>query len=590
MNIILVAINAKYIHSSLAAYSLYAYLSEEEKKHVQIQEFTVNQSEELIFSEILRQKPDALAFSCYIWNIDMVMSLIESFKKILPDMPIIVGGPEASYEYEGLLSIGADVVVQGEGEEPFRELVRELMGVRPSRPQFCHSGLDPESSCSGLLTRSTTVNTNETCPMGFNLKIADQVRNDKPQNKLHDKPQNKLHNIVKTPPSPPAPLANIPFPYPPEKFPTLANRIIYYETSRGCVNRCGYCLSSATEGVRFLTTERVQSDLNKFLQARVKQVKFVDRTFNCNKAHAIAIWSHLIQNDNGITNFHFEIAGELLDDETLHLLGKARKGLFQFEIGVQSTNPKTHEAIRRTTDTAKLFENVRKLKEIDNIHLHLDLIVGLPHEDYASFKQSFNDVFACYPHKLQVGFLKLLKGSQLRKDAAKYGIIYKKNAPYGVLQTNDITFEQVNHLKKIEHMVDTFYGATSFDSAVFFMIQNFASPFDFFDALAAFWEENDYHLVSHKKIAMYSILHKFALKFLPEKIRTICEKLKFDMLLQENIRTFPDWINEYYQCDNKLITRNSAVHTFEDGQTLHFDYTLPIDNGRCTVYNHAPII
>jgi len=528
MNIILVAINAKYIHSSLAAYSLYAYLNEEEKKHVQIQEFTVNQSEELIFSEILRQKPEALAFSCYIWNIDMVMSLIESFKKILPDMPIIVGGPEASYEYEELLAIGADVIVQGEGEEPFRELVRVIAS---------------EAKQSTLLRHNTSCNDKKVVP-----------------------------------------LDKIPFPYPQENFKTLNNRIIYYETSRGCVNRCGYCLSSATEGVRFLTPERVISDLDKFLQECVKQVKFVDRTFNCNKTHAIAVWSHLINNDNGITNFHFEIAGELLDDEALSLLSKARKGLFQFEIGVQSTNLKTLEAIRRTTNTAMLFENVRKIKEFDNIHLHLDLIVGLPYDDYASFKQSFNDVFACYPHKLQVGFLKLLKGSQLRKDAAKYGIIYKKNAPYGVLQTNDITFEQVNHIKKIEHMVETFYGAVGFDSAVFFTIQNFATPFDFFDALAVFWEENDYHLVSHKKIAMYSILYKFALKFLPEKIRTVCEKLKYDMLLQENIRTFPDWINEYYQCDNRLITRNSAVHTFEDGQTLHFDYTLPIDNGRCTIY------
>ena len=554
MKIILVAINAKYIHSSLAAYSLYAYLNEEEKKHVQIQEFTVNQSEEMIFSEILRQKPDALAFSCYIWNINMVMSLIESFKKILPATPIIVGGPEASYEYEELLAIGADVVVQGEGEEHFRELVRELAQTCHSNSQYCHSGLDPESSCNGLQAKPTT------------------------------KSQSKLQDVVRTPPAPLTDLDKIPFPYPQEKFQTLINRIIYYETSRGCVNRCGYCLSSATEGVRFLTLKRIISDLDKFLQECVKQVKFVDRTFNCNKAHAVAIWSHLINNDNGITNFHFEIAGELLDDEALYLLSKARKGLFQFEIGVQSTNPKTLEAIRRTTDTAKLFENVRKLNEFDNIHLHLDIIVGLPHEGYASFKQSFNDVFACRPHKLQVGFLKLLKGSQLRKDAVKYGIIYKKNAPYGVLQTNDITFEQVNHLKKIEHMVETFYSATSFGSAVFFMIQSFDTPFDFFDALAVFWEENDYHIVSHKKIAMYSILHKFALKFLPEKIRTVCEKLKYDMLLQENIRTFPDWINEYYQCDNRLITRNSAVHTFEEGQTLYFDYTLPIDNGRCSIY------
>ena len=545
MNIVLVAINAKYIHSSLAAYSLYAYLDNEEKKHVHIQEFTVNQPEELIFSELLRTGPDVLAFSCYIWNIGIVKSLIETFKKILPHVPIVIGGPEASYEYEELLELGVDVIVQGEGEEAFRELVREF--VNAGATAGAH-----EVQCATAVA-------------------------------LHD----------------------IPFPYSAEMFLTLANRIIYYETSRGCVNRCGYCLSSATEGVRFLSWERVQTDLGKFLQARVKQVKFVDRTFNCNKDHAVAIWDYLIKNDNGTTNFHFEIAGELLDDETLALLSTARKGLFQFEIGVQSTNPKTLEAIRRATDTTKLFENVRKIKEFGNIHLHLDLIVGLPHENYESFRQSFNDVFACRPHKLQVGFLKLLKGSQLRKDAQKYGIVYKKNAPYGVLQTNDITFGQVNHLKKIEHMVETFYGGTGFDSYVSFMVQNFVTPFDFFDALAAHWEENSCHLVSHKKSAIYSILHGFAVKFFPDKMRLICELLKFDMLLQENVRTFPGWIDEYYQCDNRLITRNTAVHTFEirpchcglDPQsssakhsnrlTLHFDYTLPIDGGRCTIFSHT---
>jgi len=330
VNIILVAINAKYIHSSLAAYSLYAYLNEEEKQHVQIQEFTVNQPEELILSELFRLKPDALAFSCYIWNIHMVLSLVETFKKIMPEVPIIVGGPEASYEYEELLSQGVDIIVRGEGEELFKKLVQS----------FLHAGLSP-----GMQP-----------------------------------------NVILAPPEDIPPLDAIPFAYE-SGFTHLQNRIIYYETSRGCVNRCGYCLSSATEGVRFLSWERIKSDLDKFISAKVKQVKFVDRTFNCAKHHAFAIWEYLILNDNGVTNFHFEIAGELLDDEMLTLLGKARKGLFQFEIGVQSTNSTTLESIRRTTDTTKLFENVRKLKPLGNIHLHLDLIVGLPHEDYRSFIQ-----------------------------------------------------------------------------------------------------------------------------------------------------------------------------------------------------------
>ena len=543
MNIALVAINAKYIHSSLAAYSLYAYLSEEEKRHVQVMEFTVNQSEEFIVSELFRTNPDVLAFSCYIWNIHMVISLVETFKKILPNVPIIVGGPEASYEYQELITQGADIVVRGEGEEPFKKLVQSFICGTPNTDTILES-------------------------------------------------------------TKPLPLESIPFPYN-HDFTTLQNRIIYYETSRGCVNRCGYCLSSATEGVRFLPWERVNSDLDKFLNAKIKQVKFIDRTFNCNKQHTIKIWQYLIQNDNGITNFHFEIAGEQLDNEMLNLLSNARKGLFQFEIGVQSTNPKTLEEISRRTNTALLFENVRKLKAFGNIHLHLDLIVGLPYEDYSSFANSFNEVFACsvscssltYPHKLQVGFLKLLKGSRLRQDAGKYGIEYKKNAPYSVLKTNFISFAEVNMLHKIEHMVETFYNATGFYSTVRYMLANSATPFDFFHALANYWEDTNHHTVSHKKISMYSFLHKFGQAFFPDKLHTLCELLKYDMLLQESVRTFPNWIDEYYKPDNRKITRTTAIHSFdfdiyewlqqleinptailaEQKIELQFDYSLALD-------------
>jgi len=514
MNILLVAINAKYIHSSLAAYSLYGYLSKEEKQHVQIKEFTVNQSEELITSELLRAKPDVLAFSCYIWNIDLVISLMETFKKTMPHVPIILGGPEASYEYESLLAAGADSIVRGEGEEPFKQLVQSFIKGEASVPQI----IEP------------------TCPI---------------------------------------PLEDIPFAYP-HGFAGLQNRIIYYETSRGCVNNCGYCLSSATKGVRFLPWERVKSDLNQFIEAKVPQVKFIDRTFNSNKNHAMIIWQYLIANDNGITNFHFEIAGDTLDADALALLATARKGLFQFEIGVQSTNAKTLECIRRKTDTGKLLANVVELKKPGNIHLHLDLIVGLPFENYDSFKQSFNRVFAVRPHKLQVGFLKLLRGSMLRENAAKFGIEYKKNAPYGVLQTNDISFDEVNHIKKIEHMVETFYGASGFESSIRLMLEQFQTPFEFFDKLAIHWESKENHLVSHKKMAMYSFLHDFAAVYLPGELRLVCELLKYDMLLQENVRTFPTWINDYYTPDNRLIDRTSGVHTFEYNIFKWMNNTTPL--------------
>jgi len=517
--IALIAINAKYIHTSLAAYSLHAFLSNDEKQHVQVMEFTVNQPEDFIVSEIFKHQPSVLAFSCYIWNINLVLSLVEILRKIMPDVKIIAGGPEVAGDNSELLAVGVDIIVQGEGEVPFRQFVQKHM-----TNQYDDNPSDSDGMC---------------------------------------------------------------FPYP-TGFTHIQNRIIYYETSRGCANRCGYCLSSSTDGVRFLPWARVKPELASFLAEQVSQVKFVDRTFNCNKKHTRQIWEYLIKNDNGITNFHFEIAGELLDDEMISLLSTARRGLFQFEIGVQSTNPQTLECIRRKTDTARLLDNVQKIKQSHNIHLHLDLIVGLPFEDIGSFKQSFNDVFSVFPHKLQVGFLKLLKGSQLREDAAKYGIIYKESAPYQVLQTNCLPFADVNRLQKVEHMVETFYNATGFAKTIRYMIDNYSTPYDFFDALAIHWENAGYHLVQHKRPALYTFLYNFAAINLVDKLRLVSELLKYDMLLQESVRIFPVWIDDYYHPDNRKITRTAAVHMFEynvheypttplicRSVELCFDYTRP---------------
>ena len=487
MNIVLVAINAKFIHSCLAVYSLYAYLGEE-KKHVQIREFTVNQREELIVSELFAMRPDVLAFSCYIWNIDMVLSIAETFKKIAPEVKIVAGGPEVSY---GFKSPDADIIVSGEGEAAFSELVRGFLSGKPLRKTY--------KSKANL------------------------------------------------------PLEDIPFPYQ-NGFVGFKNRIIYYETARGCTNQCGYCLSSANEGVRFLPMERVQEDLAVFLREKVRQVKLVDRTFNCNKQHTMEIWKYLIQNDNGITNFHFELAADLLDDEMVSVIKRAGAKLFQFEIGVQSTNFDTLSAIRRKTDIRRLLDNVRKLKMSGNVNLHLDLIAGLPFEDHSSFISSFNDVIACFPDQLQVGFLKLLKGSALRKDAAKYGIKFKSSPPYEILANNFMGYEVINRLKKIEHMVELFYNSGGFRSYMLYM----APDYDFFEALSVYWEKKDYHLASHKKAVLYTVLYEFG-----GKSRIISELLKFDMLTLENIRTFPNWINEYYSFDWKKITKTNALHTFE---------------------------
>jgi len=502
VNIVIVAINAKFIHTSLAAHSLLAYLDNEEKKHIQLREFTVNQSENLIVSELFAMRPNVLAFSCYIWNISLVRSLVETITKIMPNVVLVFGGPEADFTEH--------IVVQGEGELAFKSLVRDILSNLPLQQVY---------------------------------KSVEAVS-----------------------------LRDIPFPY--ENF---DGRILYYETSRGCFNRCGYCLSSASTEVRFLPVERVYEDLDIFLDQKVKQVKFVDRTFNCDKQHAIAIWKYLIRHDNGFTNFHFEIAGDLLDDEIISLLKKARPGLFQFEIGVQSTNPATLATIQRSTDSKKIFENVSKLKLIKNIHLHLDLIVGLPYEDYPTFARSFNDVMACRPHKLQVGFLKLLKGSKLRQNADKYGIKFKSNAPYEVLETSYMNFEAIDKLKQVEEIVDLFYNSDGFKYTVNYMIDQFDTPFDFFEALAKYWWEKKYHMLSHKKMSLYTILYEFG-----KQDDLLSELLRFDMLLRENIRTFPEWMN--YQYDNKEITRDSAVHRFTydvcnvNGQIsekdicVHFDY------------------
>ncbi|MCL2400284.1 MAG: B12-binding domain-containing radical SAM protein [Defluviitaleaceae bacterium] len=540
MNIILVPINAKFIHSSLAAYSLYSYLHNclgDEIETVVIKEFTINHSEDLIISELFNIQPDMLAFSCYIWNIEMVLSIVQTFKKILPNVKIVLGGPEVSYEYDYLFAYGVDAIVPGEGEQAFKSLVEDFLNNKPLQQIY--------KSVEGIS------------------------------------------------------LVDIPFPYMDPAFSNFNNRILYYETTRGCVNNCGFCLSSATKGVRFLSMDRVKADLAIFLAAKVKQVKFVDRTFNCNKQHTMDIWSYLIQNDNGITNFHFEIAGDLLDAEMINLLRQAGKGLFQFEIGVQSTNPKTLAAINRRTDTSKLLENVRTLKLLGNIHCHLDLIVGLPYEDEHSFIGSFNDVISCFPDKLQVGFLKLLKGSNLHKDSEKYEIQSKDSPPYEILSNKFMGFDIVNRLKKVEHMVDTFYNSDGFKCYVQFMLRHFKTPYNFFDALSVYWEENGYHLVSHKRLILYTILYEFGKDIALSNTMEISELLKFDMLLQENLRTFPEWIAEYYHYDHKQITRTTGIHTFnydiftwlketdaplqKKQIKLLFDYEKRKDTGYCMI-------
>jgi len=491
INIILVALNAKYIHSSLALRSIKAYCNEY-KEHIKIVEFTINNDIDFILSEIYKMNPKVIGFSCYIWNINIILEIIDNLKKIITDIIVILGGPEVSYDYEYLFKLGVDIVSIGEGEQTFKELTEYFLYENKNMSD---------------------------------IKSIAFLKND---------------NIIVTKAREPVKLDDIPFAYY-DCIDEFKNKIIYYEASRGCPYNCQYCLSSVEKGVRFLSIERVKNDLMFFIKNNVKQVKFVDRTFNCNKKYAVEIWNFLIEKDNGVTNFHFEISADILDNDMLKILSKARKQLFQLEIGVQSTNLITLNNIKRNTNLDILFEKVKKIKSFKNIHQHLDLIAGLPDENYISFKKSFNDVYNLYPQQLQLGFLKLLKGSGLRNDAKKFGIVYKSKAPYEVLYTKDISYSEMNRLKRIEEMVETYYNSGKCIYTLRYVIND--SPFDFFEQLSLYWEKNNYHFILHNKMELYTIMFEF-LKNKTDDIEIIKDIMKFDLFLNDNIKNFPKWIDE----------------------------------------------
>ncbi len=506
---LLVAINAKYIHTSLAVRSIEMYCKQN-NTNVNIKEFTINNNEDMIINEIYAEKPDFLGFSCYIWNINIVIDLISTIKKLLPNIKIFVGGPEVSYEYDYIFEKGVDVVCIGEGEKTVKELVDNFNIKKCIDESF--KKID-----------------------GIAFKLDNEIIITKDRDLLS--------------------LDEIPFVYK-EGLEGTEHKILYYEASRGCPYSCQYCLSSLEKGLRFLSEERVKQDLDFFLKNNVKQVKFVDRTFNCNKKFALMIWNYLINNDNGVTNFHFEISADIVDDEMLETLKKARLGLFQFEIGVQSTNDATLDEIKRKTNLEKLFDKVNKIKQLKNIHQHLDLIAGLPFEDYEIFKNSFNDVFSVYPEQFQLGFLKLLKGSGLRINAQKYGIVYKDKAPYEVLYTSLIDYDKMNMLKNIEDMVETYYNSGKAINTIKYGIKFFKSPFDFFEKLAIYWEDNDYNNITPSKMKLYEVIYTFLASVNNIDKNILNEIIKFDILLNDNIKSLPSWINTKYDNDFKEKERN----------------------------------
>lgn len=486
MNCLLCALNAKYTHTNLAIRSLKAYA---QSPQVQLAEYTINQTRDAILKDIFLRQPQVVGFSCYIWNIGMVLSLAARLKTVLPDCRIFLGGPEVSYDAQTLLAEHPyiDFVIIGEGEAPFR---RFMAG-------------EAVETIPGIVSR-------------------------------------KAANA----PACPVPLEEIPFPYGEEE--DLSNHILYYETQRGCPFSCQYCLSSVEHGVRFLPMERVRADLGFFLKKRVRQVKFVDRTFNCNKKHAMAIWQYLIENDNGITNFHMEMAAHLMDDEVLELLKGARKGLFQFEIGVQSTHEPTLEAIQRTGDFADITYWTGRVKALGTIHQHLDLIAGLPYEDYETFGHSFDDVYRLGMEQLQLGFLKLLKGSGLRQKAGEYGIRYEADAPYEVLGTPWLSYRELLRLKNIEEMTETFFNSGKALHTAAAAVADFGRPFAFYEALADWWEEEGLFALSHSKEGLYTNLYRFltAHPMTKDSAARYGDLLKYDMLLNDRLSRLPNWLAE----------------------------------------------
>ena len=468
MKILLCAVNAKYIHSNLAVYSIRAN-AKEYRDQIELGEYTINQYVEEILQDIYKKKPDVLAFSCYIWNIRHVRELVRELRKVLPQVPIWLGGPEASYDAKGLLEHYPEVtgVLIGEGEESFYELCRYYDGT-----------LEDLSEVKGLVYRE-----------GESLK------------------ENGFAFVEN--------LSSLTFAY--EDFSDFEHKIIYYESSRGCPFSCSYCLSSIDKSVRFRDLELVKKELQTFIDAKVPQVKFVDRTFNCKVSHAMEIWNYIHEHDNGVTNFHFEVASDLITEEELELFAKMRNGLIQLEIGVQSTNENTVCEIRRKMDFEKVAKFVTKVKALGNIHQHLDLIAGLPEENYESFAKSFDDVFSLRPEQLQLGFLKVLKGSYMYENREAYGLVYRSEPPYEVLSTNWVSYDEMIRLKAIEQIVELYYNSHQYDRTLEAVLSEEKSPFAFFEAFADDYRAKGHHMVNHSRKEKYYIFKEFLEERHPEQ-------------------------------------------------------------------------
>lgn len=532
MKILLVACNAKYIHSNLAVYDLQAYASDY-ADHIVLKEYTINQQKDDIMRDIYLEHPDVVCVSCYIWNLSFVKELMADLIKILPGADFWAGGPEVSYDAEKFLTENSEFkgVMVGEGEETFKELAGHYVEKNPQDLK----------NMTGICYRD-----------------GDQI--------IH----NGWRQIMD--------LSSIPFIY--KDLSEFKNRIIYYESSRGCPFSCSYCLSSIDKKLRFRDTETVKKELQFFIDNKVPQVKFVDRTFNCKHDHAMAIWKYINEHDNGVTNFHFEISADLLREEELQEMSTMRPGLIQLEIGVQSTNPDTIKAIHRTMDFEKLKGIVDRIHSFGNIHQHLDLIAGLPYEDYDSFRHSFNDVYALKPQQLQLGFLKVLKGSHMMEMCREYGIVYKTQEPYEVLSTKWLDYDHVLKLKTVENMVEVYYNSGQFQNTLEYLEKFFPDAFSIYERLGSFYMEKGYGDVSHTRMRRYEILLEF-LEDVPEiSMDQVKDQMVYDLYLRENLKSRPGFARDQKPFERQIwdfrkrekVAKNAHVEVFADGKVLLFDY------------------
>ena len=533
MKLLLCAVNAKFIHTNLAVYNLAAY-AKDSGMDICLSEYTINNRTEEILKELYRQKADIIAFSCYIWNIKMIQELAEELHKVLPETEIWLGGPEVSYDAADVLAKypAISIVMMGEGEETFRELCLQYA-----------SGEKELGQVKGIAYRKNGV------PVENELRL-------------------------------PMDIDQIPFVY--SKLPDFDHKILYYETSRGCPFACSYCLSSIGERVRFRSWELVREELQFFLDHKVAQVKFVDRTFNCNRKHAHHIWNYITEHDNGITNFHFEIAADLLNESDIALFRKMRPGLIQLEIGVQSTHGQTIREIRRVMDLEKLADVVAKVKALGNIHQHLDLIAGLPYEDYDQFQKSFNDVFAMKPDQLQLGFLKVLKGSYMHEKQKDYEIMYGSHAPYEVLCTKWISYDDILRLKEIEDMVERYYNSAQYTMSLPYVMTFAKTPFVFFEQLSVYYNQHNAVGVKHARLFYYELLMNFTLQTYPEADEDVLKQLLiYDLYLRENIKKRPAWTNT-----TALEKKEATAFYRMDSTGKYFPEMQPYNSKKAAAYTH----